>query len=79
MKLVVIIALLLLPVVSHGFKELRDGSGNLRETWLQRDGRIEIRDSGNNLTRQLRRNGERIEIRDGSGNLIGEIRDRDTK
>jgi hypothetical protein len=74
MKLIAILALILLPVVSHAFKELRDGSGNLKETWSNHNNRIEIRDSNNNLSRQLRRVGERIEIRDGSGNLIGEIR-----
>lgn len=57
---------------------IRDGSGNLVETWTRNGDRIEIRDKDNNLTRQLHKRGDRIEIRDGDGNLIGEERgDRD--
>jgi hypothetical protein len=53
---------------------VRDGSGNLVESWSRKGDRIEIRDRDNNLSRQMRRQGERIEIRDGSGNLVGEMR-----
>jgi Ni/Co efflux regulator RcnB len=57
---------------------VRDGSGNLVESWSRKGDRIEVRDRDNNLSRQMRRQGERIEIRDGSGNLVGEMRrDRD--
>lgn len=68
--------LILLPVIAFASDSgtVRDGSGNLVESWSRKGDRIEIRDRDNNLSRQMRRQGERIEIRDGSGNLVGEMR-----
>ena len=80
MKIRMLVALLLLfvPLTAFGGKTVRDGSGNLVETWTKRGDRTEIRDKDNNLIRERRRVGDRIEIRDGSGNLIGEeSRDQD--
>lgn len=53
---------------------VRDGSGNLVESWARKGDRIEVRDRDNNLSREMRRQGDRIEIRDGSENLVGEMR-----
>lgn len=72
-NLVMMILIFLLPtgaLAAGG--TIRDGSGNLVETWNRHGDRIEIRDKDNNLTRQLHKRGDRIEIRDGQGNLIGE-------
>ena len=68
----VIAAILFLPSVTLAYKQVRDGSGNLVETWTKKGDRIEIRDSHNNLKEQRHRVGDRIEVRDGSGNLIRE-------
>lgn len=69
----VVAAILFIPSFAPAFKTIRDGSGNLRETWTQKGDRVEIRDGDGNLSRQLNREGERIIIRDGSGNKIGEV------
>ncbi|MGC8602604.1 MAG: hypothetical protein ACP5VS_02815 [Desulfomonilaceae bacterium] len=72
-NLVMMILIFLLPtwaLAAGG--TIRDGSGNLVETWTRHGDNIEIRDKSNNLTRQLHKHGDRIEIRDGKGNLIGE-------
>lgn len=77
MKTRLILAMLvLLPAMAWAADSgvVRDGSGNLVESWSRKGDRIEIRDRDNNLSRQMRRQGERIEIRDGSGNLVGEMR-----
>ena len=68
----VIIAILFVPSMAPAYKRVRDGSGNLVETWTRQGDRIEVRDSHNNLKEQRRRVGDRIEVRDGSGNLIRE-------
>ncbi len=70
--IVVISAILFVPSMAPAYKRVRDGSGNLVETWTRQGDRIEVRDSHNNLKEQRRRVGDRIEIRDGSGNLIRE-------
>ncbi|MGO8881535.1 MAG: hypothetical protein ACLPVO_15425 [Desulfomonilaceae bacterium] len=53
---------------------LRDGSGNMVETWSKQGERTQIRDKDGNLSRELHRRGDHIEIRDGDGNLVGEMR-----
>ena len=68
----VIVAILFVPSVTRAYKQVRDGSGNLVETWTRQGDRIEVRDKDNNLKEQRRRVGDRIEVRDGSGNLIRE-------
>ena len=68
----VIVAILFVPSLSPAYKQVRDGSGNLVETWTKKGDRIEVRDSHNNLKEQRHRVGDRIEVRDGSGNLIRE-------
>ena len=68
----VIVAILFVPSVTLAYKQVRDGSGNLVETWTRQGDRIEVRDSHNNLKEQRRRVGDRIEVRDGRGNLIRE-------
>jgi hypothetical protein len=68
----VIVAILFVPSMAPAYKQVRDGSGNLVETWTKQGERIEVRDKDNNLKEQRRRVGDRIEIRDGSGNLIRE-------
>jgi hypothetical protein len=72
MKFRRLLALLLLfvPLTAFGGKTVRDGSGNLVETWTKRGDRTEIRDKDNNLIRERHRVGDRIEVRDGHGNLI---------
>ena len=56
---------------------VRDGSGNLRETWRQQGSRIEVRDGSGNLIRQISpsnsSSNNRFDIRDGSGNRVGEF------
>jgi hypothetical protein len=66
------LAILFVPSMTPAYKQVRDGSGNLVETWTRQGDRIEVRDSHNNLKEQRRRVGDRIEVRDGSGNLIRE-------
>jgi hypothetical protein len=66
------LAILFVPSLAPAYKQVRDGSGNLVETWARQGERIEVRDSHNNLKEQRRRVGDRIEVRDGSGNLIRE-------
>ena len=68
----VILAILFVPSLAPADKQVRDGSGNLVETWTKKGDRIEVRDKDNNLKEQRRRVGDRIEVRDGSGNLIRE-------
>ena len=68
----VIIAILVVPSMAPAYKQVRDGSGNLVETWTRQGDRIEVRDKDNNLKEQRRRVGDRIAVRDGSGNLIRE-------
>ena len=68
----VIIAILFVPSMAPAYKQVRDGSGNLVETWTRQGDRIEVRDKDNNLKEQRRRVGDRIEVRDGYGNLIRE-------
>jgi hypothetical protein len=67
-----IVAILVIPSTAPAYKQVRDGSGNLVETWTKKGDRIEVRDKDNNLKEQRRRVGDRIEVRDGSGNLIRE-------
>ena len=67
-----IVAILFVPSLAPAYKQVRDGSGNLVETWTRQGDRIEVRDKDNNLKEQRRRVGDRIEVRDGSGNLIRE-------
>ena len=67
-----IIAILFVPSMAPAYKQVRDGSGNLVETWTRQGDRIEVRDKDNNLKEQRHRVGDRIEVRDGSGNLIRE-------
>ncbi len=71
-KIFLIVVCLLCPLVAFAGKTVRDGSGNLVETWTKRGDRIEIRDKDNNLIRERHRVGDRIEARDGNGNLIRE-------
>lgn len=76
----VVAAILSVPTLAPAFKQIRDGSGNLVETWNKVGDRIEVRDSHNNLSRSINRVGDRYEIRDGSNDKIGEVsgdRDRD--
>ncbi|MHB8205270.1 MAG: hypothetical protein ACYDHG_16420 [Desulfomonilaceae bacterium] len=74
-NLVMMIVLCLIPIGALAVGgTIRDGSGNLVETWTRHVDTIEIRDKDNNLVKQLHRRGDRIEIRDGQGNLIGEER-----
>jgi hypothetical protein len=68
----VIVIILFVPSLVPAYKQIRDGSGNLVETWTKKGGRIEVRDKDNNLKEQRHRVGDRIEVRDGSGNLIRE-------
>ena len=68
----VIIAILFVPSMAPAYKQVRDGRGNLVETWTRQGDRIEVRDKDNNLKEQRRRVGDRIAVRDGSGNLIRE-------
>jgi hypothetical protein len=72
LSVAVIVAILFVPSMAPAYKQVRDGSGNLVETWTKTGDRIEVRDSHNNLKEQRRRVGDRIEVRDGSGNLIRE-------
>ena len=67
-----IVAILLVPTMAFAYKTVRDGSGNLLETWTKKGDRIEVRDKNNNLKEERRRVGDRIEVRDGNGNLIRE-------
>ena len=69
---VAIAVILLVPIDVSADKTVRDGSGNLVETWTKKGNRIEVRDKDNNLKEERRRVGDRIEVRDGSGNLIRE-------
>ena len=75
-SLLVVVAIIIFSAMAWASDSgtVRDGSGNLVESWSRKGDRIEIRDRDNNLSRQMRRQGERIEIRDGSGNLVGEMR-----
>jgi hypothetical protein len=41
--------------MAPAYKQVRDGSGNLVETWTRQGDRIEVRDSHNNLKEQRRR------------------------
>ncbi len=68
-----------LPLVAFAESGVvRDGSGNLVESWSKKGNRIEIRDKDNNLIKELNPRGDRIEIRDCDNNLVGEMRrDRD--
>lgn len=56
---------------------VRDGSGNLVESWRRQGSRIEVRDGSGNLIRQVAPSNstsqDRFDVRDGSGNLVGEI------
>ncbi len=74
MKIKILLAtvFLLFPLVAFAGKTVRDGSGNLVETWTKRGNRIEIRDKDNNLIRDRHKVGDRIEAQDGNGNLIRE-------
>ena len=74
MKIGILVALIFLfiPFIAFAGKTVRDGSGNLVETWTRRGDRTEIRDKDNNLIRERHRVGDRIEVRDGNGNLIRE-------
>jgi hypothetical protein len=69
---VAIAVIFLIPMDVSAYKTVRDGSGNLVETWTKKGDRIEVRDKDNNLKEERRRVGDRIEVRDGNGNLIGE-------
>lgn len=69
---VAIAVILLIPMDASAYKTVRDGSGNLVETWTKNGDRIEVRDKDNNLKEERRRVGDRIEVRDGNGNLIRE-------
>lgn len=80
MKIKLVLAMLvLLPAMaiagSHG--TVRDGSGNLRETWRQQGSRVEVRDGSGNLIRQISPSNlsstDRFDVRDGSGNKVGEF------
>jgi hypothetical protein len=72
MKIIILatIFFLFIPFIALAGKTVRDGSGNLVETWTRRGDRTEIRDKDNNLIRERHRVGDRIEVRDGHGNLI---------
>jgi hypothetical protein len=74
MKIGILVTLffLLIPFTAIAGKTVRDGSGNLGETWTKHGDRIEIRDKDNNLIRERHKVGDRIEVRDGNGNLIRE-------
>ncbi len=48
----VIVAILFVPSVTLAFKQVRDGSGNLVETWTKKGDRIEVRDGRGNLIRE---------------------------
>jgi hypothetical protein len=74
MKIIILgtIFFLFIPFIALADKTVRDGSGNLVETWTKRGDRTEIRDKDNNLIRERHRVGDRIEVRDGNGNLIRE-------
>jgi hypothetical protein len=72
LSVVVIVAILFLPALAPAYKQVRDGSGNLVETWTKKGDRIEVRDRDNNLKEQRNPVGDRIEVRDGSANLIRE-------
>ena len=48
----VIVAILFVPSVTLAFKQVRDGSGNLVETWTKKGDRIEVRDGSGNLMRE---------------------------
>jgi hypothetical protein len=56
---------------------VRDGSGNLVESWSRKGNRIEIRDRDNNLIREISPSNsssrDRFDVRDGHGDKIGEI------
>ena len=56
----VIITILFVPSVTTAYKQVRDGSGNLVETWTRKGDRIEVRDKDNNLKEQRHREGDRI-------------------
>jgi YD repeat-containing protein len=71
-KILLATMFLLFPLAVLAGKTVRDGSGNLVETWNKRGNRIEIRDKDNNLIRERHKVGDRIEVRDGNGNLIRE-------
>ena len=56
----VILAILFVPSLTPAYKQVRDGSGNLVETWTRQGDRIEVRDKDNNLKEQRRRVGDRM-------------------
>jgi hypothetical protein len=72
MGILVTLFFLFIPFTALADKTVRDGSGNLVETWTRPGDRTEIRDKDNNLIRERHRVGDRIEVRDGNGNLIRE-------
>ena len=47
-----IIAILFVPSMAPAYKQVRDGSGNLIETWTKKGDRIEVRDGSGNLIRE---------------------------
>jgi hypothetical protein len=47
-----ILAILLVPSMAPAYKQVRDGSGNLIETWTKKGDRIEVRDGSGNLIRE---------------------------
>ena len=49
----VIVAILFVPSMAPAYKQVRDGSGNLVETWTKKGDRIEVRDSHNNLKERV--------------------------
>lgn len=80
MKTRMLMALIvLLPYVALASDSgvVRDGSGNLVESWRQQGSRIEVRDGSGNLIRQISpsnsSSNNRFDIRDGSGNKTGEF------
>lgn len=83
MKKLLLAMLVLLPAIAFagGHGTVRDGSGNLTETWRQQGSRIEVRDGSGNLIRQISpsnsSSNNRFDIRDGSGNRVGEFERRD--
>ena len=47
-----IVAILFVPSMAPAYKQVRDGSGNLVETWTRQGDRIEVRDGSGNLMRE---------------------------
>ena len=48
----VIVAILFVPSLALAYKQVRDGSGNLVETWTKKGDRVEVRDGSGNLIRE---------------------------